>query len=204
MNKSPVININNIDVDKILLNPPPQEPLNYKTIDKLKYKFNENIEGDFNIFVNWTKIKIMNFSSNGHNSLYFKFIDNDIINIINKITLHLNLEHSGSNAKFSSGYSIVELHPSKKSNLPIYQIKKPECFSQINTYFPFHHNKNFNINIMGKFILKAFVVRTSSPNSKSYISLRIVKAEIKYEHSFAKDEGIKLESIYNNHINITI
>ncbi len=204
MNKSPVININNINVDKILLNPAPQEPLNYKTIDKLKYKYDENIEAEFNIFVNWTKIKIMNSSSHGHNSLSFKFIDDDIINIINKITLHLNLEHSGSNAKFSQGYSIVELHPSKKSNLPIYQIKKQECFSQIDKYFPFHSKKNSNINIMGKFILKAFIFRTSSPNSRSYISLRIVKAEIKYEHSFAKNEEIKLESIYNNHINITI
>ena len=85
MNKSPVININNINVDKILLNPAPQEPLNYSTIDKLKYKFDENIEADFNIFVNWTKIKIMYSSSNGHNSLAFKFIDTDIINTINTI-----------------------------------------------------------------------------------------------------------------------
>ena len=194
MNKSPVININNINVDKIVLNPTPHKPL--------KYKFDENIEGDFNIFVNWTKIKISVSVYGNKKDLRIKFQDQDIINIINNITSHLNLEHSGCNAKFSPGHSIVELHPSKKSNLPIYQIKKPECFSQIDTYFPCHHKKNSNINIMGKFILKAFVFKTAA--SGSYISFCIVNSEIKYEHSFAKDEGIKLECVYNNHINITI
>lgn len=202
MSKIPVINITNIKLEHIINNNNDNND-NYNTFDKLRYKFDNNIEEDFNIFINWSKIKII--KSFDGKELKFKFLDENIIKIIDKITGYLNLEISSHCTKFSLGHSQIDLIPSKKSNIEVYRILKSECFSQIDKYFPFHYKKNTNtnINIVGKFIIQCFIFKNSTSH-KSYISFRIINAEIKYEHSFVKDEQIKLESVYNKHIIMTI
>ena len=199
MIKTPVININNIKFDKINNNYEFDEQQNQNIYKPLKYKYSDNIDTDFKIFINWTKIKIL--SDINLQTLSFKFLDDNIVKIINDMTNYLNLEHSGCNAKFNEHFSQITLIPSKKSNLEPYTIKKEEGISQINKYFPFQH-KNPTINIVGKFILKVFVFKNSQQNQ--YISFKIINAEIKYEQTFVKDDQIKLESIYNNHVLIRL
>lgn len=208
MIKTPVININNIKFDKILNNLQDNQQNNQQNIiyKPLNYKYSDSIESEFKIFVNWTNVKILTNKSN-KNDLIFQFSDQNIIKIINDMTNYLNFEHSGCNVKFKNNLSQVTLIPSKKSNLEPYTIKKSEGFDQIDKYFPLNHkskyNKNPTINIVGKFILQAFVFKIKQSN-KSYISLKIINAEIKYEPTFIKDDEIKLESVYNNHITMSI
>jgi hypothetical protein len=196
LNKKPVVNIQTLKLNNIINQNDANKPLY-----QLKYLYSDSLQDDLIIFINWTPVKISK-KSIFNKTFKLKLLDEKIKNIIDSITRYLNLEDSGLNIIFQEGLSTIELHPSKKSGLDIYKIKKIDNLSQIDKYFPFHYKKNSNIKILGKLIIKVSIFK--NPDNHSYLSMKIIHSELKYDHSTAIDEGIKLESIYNKNVYIEV
>ena len=132
-------------------------------------------------------------------------------NIPEQITLNDSIENIPDNDyqadfiffRFKNTGSIV-LHPSKKSNLPEYELKKTENYKEIDRYYP-SFNKQGKYKIVGKFLITVnCTVSTNNEFSHNSIIYSIKSGELKYEKSYIKDNKLKAKSIFEDKIKIEI
>lgn len=151
-------------------------------------------------------------------------INNDGVNInqqnnqeIDLITLNdnteniNNIEHNDFIFFRFKNTSSVTLHPSKKSNLPEYELTKIENYKEIDRYYP-AFNKQGEYKIVGKFLISVNCslykqdanVYKQDAIVHNNIVYSIKSGELKYEKSFIKDNKLKSKSVFDDKIKIDI
>jgi hypothetical protein len=222
------IKSNLFDVNKMALTDETEESIKTNETDfsfkkrNILYKYDFNVFKELQIITNY--IDILKCYKK-YNKIKFVISEQYIVDIYNLIQNKINTQYNIKkriididnpdkqiesdelwvcNNKYIDIYFInnvseLILHPSKKSNLPQYNLKKIENLNEIKRYFPCINkddNDEFKNMHSGKFLLKFQII-----NNK--LKCIIINGELKYTKSHVQSE-LKSTNVYKSNIMIEL